>query len=68
MFNKFAAFEEAFATWRRDGTPGLKAESYKYVEFLTSKDDDRPPSTSRSDVKGQRANARSQPAPGAGRF
>jgi type III restriction enzyme len=43
MFNKFAAYEEAFALWRRDGMPGLKAESYKYVEFLTSKDDDRLP-------------------------
>lgn len=43
MFNKFSAFEQDFAQWRRDGMPGLKAESYKYVEFLTSKDDDQAP-------------------------
>jgi len=41
MFNKFAGHEEAFTLWRRDGMPGLKAESYRYIEFLTSKDDDR---------------------------
>jgi len=41
MFNRFAQFEEAFRDWRRDGMPRLKAESYKYVEFLTSKDDDQ---------------------------
>jgi hypothetical protein len=43
MFNKFAGYEEAFAQWRRDGLPGLKPESYKCIEFLTSKDDDRRP-------------------------
>jgi superfamily II DNA or RNA helicase len=41
MFNSFAKYEDAFRDWRRDGMPGLKAESYKYVEFLTSKDDDQ---------------------------
>ena len=41
MFNKFAAYEEAFAAWRRDGLPGLAGESYKYIEFLTSQDDDQ---------------------------
>jgi hypothetical protein len=41
MFNKFAGYEEAFAQWRRDGMPGLKPESYAYVEFLTSMDDDQ---------------------------
>jgi type III restriction enzyme len=41
MFNKFSRCEEQFAQWRRDGMPGLKGESYKYIEFLTSKDDDR---------------------------
>lgn len=43
MLNQFARFEEDFASWRRDGMPGLKAESYEYVEFLTCKDDDRLP-------------------------
>lgn len=43
MFNQFARYEEAFGNWRRDGMPGLKPESYAYIEFLTSKDDDRLP-------------------------
>ena len=41
MFNQFARYEDAFRDWRRDGMPGLKAESYKYIEFLTSPDDDQ---------------------------
>jgi hypothetical protein len=41
MFNKFAGYEDAFAQWRRDGMPGLKPESYAYVEFLTPMDDDQ---------------------------
>ena len=41
MFNRFAQYEDAFRDWRRDGMPGLKADSYKYIEFLTSKDDDQ---------------------------
>ncbi len=41
MFNQFGRYEDAFRDWRRDGLPGLKAESYKYVEFLTSPDDDQ---------------------------
>lgn len=41
MFNRFAKYEDAFREWRRDGMPGLKADSYKYVEFLTSPDDDQ---------------------------
>src|SRR5437867_2151961 len=41
MFNRFAQFEQPFRDWRRDGMPALKAESYKYIEFLTSPDDDR---------------------------
>src|SRR5690348_770579 len=40
MFNRFAQYEDDFRVWRRDGKPGLKPESYKYVEFLTSPDDD----------------------------
>ena len=43
MFNQFARQEDAFRDWRRDGMPGLKAESYKYIEFLTSPDDDQAP-------------------------
>jgi len=41
MFNQFARYEDEFRDWRRDGMPGLKAESYKYIEFLTSPDDDQ---------------------------
>src|SRR3989338_5461411 len=41
MFNRFAQYEGAFSDWRRDGMPGLKPESYKYVEFLTSPDNDQ---------------------------
>ena len=41
MFNQFAKYEDAFRDWRRDGMPGLKSESYKYIEFLTSQDDDQ---------------------------
>jgi type III restriction enzyme len=43
MFNQFAKYEETFQVWRRDGLPGLKPESYRYVESLTSADDDQRP-------------------------
>lgn len=41
MFNRFAQYEGAFSEWRRDGMSGLKPESYKYIEFLTSPDNDQ---------------------------
>jgi type III restriction enzyme len=41
MFNRFARYEDAFRDWRRDGMPDLKADSYKYIEFLTAEDDDQ---------------------------
>lgn len=41
MFNQFAKHEGSFHDWRRDGMPGLKSDSFKYVEFLTSTDDDQ---------------------------
>lgn len=41
MFNRFAKYENDFRDWRRDGMPSLKEDSYKYIEFLTSKDDDQ---------------------------
>ena len=41
MFNQFARHEDGFRDWRRDGLPGLNPESYRYIEFLTSEDDDR---------------------------
>lgn len=41
MFNQFAIYEDVFQSWRRDGLPGLNTESYKYIEALTSPDDDQ---------------------------
>ena len=41
MFNQFARYENAFRDWRRDGLPGLAPDSYRYLESLTSEDDDR---------------------------
>lgn len=41
MFNRFAPYEDAFRDWRRDGMPALKAESYQYINFLSSPDDDQ---------------------------
>lgn len=43
MFNEFARYEEAFQDWRRDGLSGLKAESFKFIDALTSPDDDQSP-------------------------
>lgn len=43
MFNQFAQYEQAFADWRRDGYPGLKSETYKYIEFLTDPANDQNP-------------------------
>ncbi|MGD1039034.1 MAG: DEAD/DEAH box helicase family protein [Roseiarcus sp.] len=43
MFNQFAKYEDEFQSWRRDGLSGLKAESYKYLDALTSSDDDQAP-------------------------
>ncbi len=43
MYNQFAKYEEAFQLWRKDGLTGLKTLSYKYIETLTSPDDDQAP-------------------------
>ena len=43
MFNQFSRYEDAFRDCRRDGLPGLKPDSYRYIEFLTSDDDERVP-------------------------
>ena len=42
MFNEFARYEEEFDAWR-DGYPGVKPETYRYIEFLTNPNDDRAP-------------------------
>ena len=41
MFNRFSAFEQAFADWRRDGYPGVKAETYQFIDFLSDPADDQ---------------------------
>ena len=41
MFNQFAKYEDVFQDWRQDGMAGLKADSYKYIDFLTSDEDDQ---------------------------
>jgi len=43
MFNKFAAYEDGFQNWRRDGYPGVKPETYQYIDFLSDPDDDQAP-------------------------
>jgi len=43
MYNQFAKHEDDFRDWRRDGMPGLKAETHRYVEFLSSTEDDQQP-------------------------
>ena len=41
MFNEFSRYEEEFARWREDGYPGVKPETYRYIDFLTNPDDDQ---------------------------
>jgi superfamily II DNA or RNA helicase len=41
MFNQFSRNEQVFADWRRDGYPGLKPETYKYIDFLSDPSNDQ---------------------------
>jgi len=43
MFNKFARYEHAFADWRRDGYPGVKQDTYEYIDFLSDPENDQMP-------------------------
>ena len=43
MFNRFSAFEQAFADWRRDGYPAVKPETYQYIDFMSGPADDPAP-------------------------
>ena len=43
MFNQFARYENAFRDWRRDGLPGLREDSYRFIEALTAEDDEQAP-------------------------
>jgi superfamily II DNA or RNA helicase len=43
VYNEFARHEEDFALWREEGYPGVKPETYRYIEFLTDPNDDRAP-------------------------
>ena len=40
MFNHFARHEQAFADWRRDGYPGVKPETYQYIDYLSDPADE----------------------------
>ena len=41
MYNQFVKYEEGFRNWRHDDYPGVKDESYDYIDFLASKDGDQ---------------------------
>jgi len=41
MLNRLAQYEDASRDCARDGMPGLKQDSYRYIEFPTSTDDDQ---------------------------
>ncbi len=43
MFNEFARYEQQFADWRRDGYPGVRPDTYKYIDFLSDPCDDQSP-------------------------
>ncbi len=43
MYNEFARHEEAFAAWRRDGYGGVKADTFRYIDFLTDPANDQQP-------------------------
>lgn len=43
MFNQFARHEQVFADWRRDGYPGVKPETFQYIDFLSDPDNDQAP-------------------------
>jgi len=43
VFNQFTRHERVFADWRRDGYPGVKAETYQYIDFLSATDNDQAP-------------------------
>lgn len=43
MLNRFAPYEDDFEQWRREGYPGVKPETYRYIDFLTAPDDDLSP-------------------------
>lgn len=43
MHNAFAKYEQAFQDWKRDGYPGVRPETYCYIDFLTSPTNDQEP-------------------------
>ena len=43
MINQFSAHEEAFADWKRDGYQGVKPDTYKFLDWLASEEDDQQP-------------------------
>jgi len=43
MFNEFSRYEQVFSDWRRDGYPGLKQETYRYIDLLSDPSNDQLP-------------------------
>lgn len=43
MFNEFVKYEQAFQDWRRDGYPDVRPDTYKFIDFLSSLEDDQVP-------------------------
>jgi type III restriction enzyme len=43
MFNRFTPYEQDFEAWRREGYPGVREATYRYLEYLTDPNDDLSP-------------------------
>ena len=43
MFNQFVRYEQDFANWRRDGYPGVRTETFQYIDFLSDPDNEQAP-------------------------
>jgi superfamily II DNA or RNA helicase len=43
LFNEFARHEDDFAAWRQEGYPGVRPETYRYIDFLSSAENDQAP-------------------------
>ncbi len=41
MLNHFARHEQTLGDWRRDGHPGVKAETHQQIDFLNDPDDEQ---------------------------
>jgi type III restriction enzyme len=43
MFNRFTPYEQDFEAWRREGYPGVREATYRYLEYLTDPQDELSP-------------------------